>query len=273
MDARLIRSLLFVPGDRPDRFAKAESSGTDAVIFDLEDAVPPARKDGARTLVVRHLQTPAAGDTARVVRVNRDGVQDLEALAAAKPDFVLLPKVAEAAEVRAAHERLGTRAPKLIALIESARGLENAPAIATSSPAIAALAFGGADLAAELGAEMAWDTLVYARSRVVAAAALRRLAVFDMPFLDTRDRPGLQQECRAARRLGFTGKLAIHPDQVLAIAIAFSPTPEEVARARRVLEASRMAQGGVTTLDGQMIDAPVVTAAQRLIALAERSKA
>lgn len=282
MDARLIRCLLFVPGDRPDRFEKAERAGADGVVFDLEDAVAPPSKAAAATHVLKHLAAPGAGGVARIVRLNRlgtaDGERDLAALAAAGaplPDLVMLPKVEDAAAVQLAARHFAGKAlqPRIIALIESARGLENAPAIAQASPQLAALGFGGADLAADLGAAFAWEPLLYGRSRVVAAAALSGVAVLDVPFLNIKDSDGLAREAAAVRRLGFTGKMAIHPAQVAAIIASFSPSAEEIERARRIMTASQAAQGGVATVDGRMIDAPVVAAAQHILALAARGAA
>jgi citrate lyase beta subunit len=280
MDLRLISCPLFVPGDRPDRFAKAEAAGADAVVFDLEDAVAPARKHEARAQVLDYLSKPnGTPHVARVVRLNRigslDGVADLSAFVArgASADFAMLPKVESAAEVQLAAAQLspGGKGAGLIALIESARGLENAPSIATASPQLKGMAFGGADLSAELGAVLTWDAMLYGRGRLVAAAALGGLAVLDVPYLDIKDTGGLTRECIAGRRMGFTGKIAIHPSQVAPIVAAFAPTQDEIDRAHRVIAASDAVQGGVGTIDGRMIDAPVVNAARRVLALAERA--
>lgn len=273
-----VRCLLFVPGDRADRFAKAEASGADAAILDLEDAVAPERKDAARDAVIAHLRADGATAALRMVRVNPPatphGLRDLLALIDARiaPPALLLPKVEDSGAVRLVAQALAAAglSPALIALIETARGLENAPAIAAAAPTLAGLAFGGVDLAADLGAALAWDTLAYARGRVVAAAAAAGLPAFDVPFLDIADDAGLAQDCAASRRFGFAGKIAIHPRQVAAIQVGFAPTAEEIARAERVLAASAAAQGGVAVVDGKMIDAPVVRAAERVIALAAR---
>lgn len=271
-----LRCLLFVPGDRAERFAKAEASGADAAIFDLEDAVAPERKAAAREAVLVHLRGAAAAPALRIVRINPPatphGLRDLLALIDARiaPPVVMLPKVEDAGTVRLAADALAAAglAPALVALIESARGLEAAPAIAASGAA--GLAFGGVDLAADLGAALAWDSLAYARGRVVAAAAAAGLPAFDVPHLDIADEAGLLADCAAARRFGFAGKIAIHPRQVAPILKAFAPTQEEIARAGRILAASAAAQGGVAVVDGKMIDAPVVKAAERVMALAAR---
>ncbi|MBM3521669.1 MAG: CoA ester lyase [Alphaproteobacteria bacterium] len=275
-DLSLLRSLLFVPGDRPDRFIKAEAAGADGVVFDLEDAVAPQNKAEARAAVLAHLAGVRANGM-RVLRINPIatplGLTDLHTLthSTATCDALMLPKVEDAAELRLASSWLSSAHPqlRLIALIESARAVELAPAIAFG-PALGALAFGGADLAADLGAALAWDALVYQRGRVVTAAAAAGIGVLDVPYLDIADQAGLARECGFARRMGFTGKIAIHPSQVAAINAAFAPTADEAERARRIVAADRAAKGGVTVVDGRMIDRPVVRAAERVLALAER---
>src|SRR5262249_40731516 len=160
--------------------------------------------------------------------------------------------------------------PTVVTLIETARGLSAAEAVA-AHPRVTALALGGADLAADLGAELAWEPMLWARSHLVAAAAAARAAVVEVPYLHIEDGTGLTREAEAARRLGFTGKLAIHPKQIAAINAAFAPSAEEIARARRIVDAAAAARGGVCLLDGRMIDAPVVTAARATLARARLS--
>ena len=267
------RSVLFVPGDRPDRCDKAMAAGADAVCVDLEDAVAPAAKAGARDSVAAFL---ARCDTAShgrrppvIVRVNEPGSNEGRMDAAAlggcpQPDAFMIPKVAAADGIRRAQQLLGEDIP-LLPIIETARALENAAGIGMASPAVAALMFGGFDLSAELGAEPEWEPLLYARSRVVHAAALGGLDVIDMPSRDFRDVSRLRTEAERARRLGFTGKVAIHPAQVPVIHDVFTPSPEEVEQARRIIEADRGAGGGAVSLDGRMVDRPVVEAARRVL--------
>ena len=285
------RSILFVPGDRPDRFAKALAAGADAICIDLEDAVAPGRKAGARTSVARFLaempssSRPRAGDASGsrlhiIVRVNDpdsdEGRRDAGALAGGlRPDAFMIPKVTTADGMHRAGCLLGEDVP-LIPIIETALGLENAVQIGAASPArgvsraraaptVGALIFGGFDLSAELGAEPGWEPLLYARSRVVHAAALSELDAIDMPSRDLRDLAGLRSEAVKARRLGFAGKVAIHPAQIPVIHEVFTPSPEEVKRARRILDADRAAGGGAVALEGRMVDRPVVEAARRVL--------
>ena len=274
------RSVLFVPGDRPDRCDKAMVAGADAVCVDLEDAVGPAAKAGARDSVAAFLakwreRPPAAGPgrarrTPVIVRVNdpdsEEGQRDAASLAGGpRPDAFMIPKVTAADGIRSAQQLLGEDIP-LFPIIETAAGLENAVQIGAASPAVAALMFGGFDLSAELGAKPEWEPLLYARSWVVHAAALSRLDTIDMPSRDFRDVTRLHAEAEKARRLGFTGKVAIHPAQIPVIHEVFTPSPEEVEQARRILEADRAADGGAVSLDGRMVDRPVVEAARRVLA-------
>lgn len=275
------RSVLFVPGDRPDRCDKAMVAGADAVCVDLEDAVGPAAKAGARDSVAAFLarwESPGATGADPdhrhrppvIVRVNdpdsEEGRLDVAALDGyPRPDAFMIPKVADADGIRSAQRLLGEDVP-LFPIIETAAGLENAVQIGAASPAVAALMFGGFDLSAELGAEPEWEPLLYARSRVVHAAALSGLDTIDMPSRDFRDVSRLRAEAENARRLGMTGKVAIHPAQIPVIHDVFTPSPEEVEQARRIIEADRAAGGGAVSLDGRMVDRPVVEAARRVLA-------
>jgi citrate lyase beta subunit len=213
------------------------------------------------------------------VRINPlptpEGIADLAALlGAAAPDllaldFLMLPKVEAAEELRIVHRafaRAGA-APRLLPLIESAEGLARAAAIA-AEPGCAALGFGGLDLAADLGCVPAWEPLLAHRAALVAAAARSGRGVVDVPFPGIEDEAGLVEETRRVQALGFTGKLAIHPRQVAPIQAVFTPTVEEVARARRILAAFEAASGGVCVVDGRMVDAPVQRAAARVLARA-----
>jgi citrate lyase beta subunit len=276
-DIALARSILFVPGHRPDRFAKALATGADAVVIDLEDAVPPGEKAAARAAALARPAAPAG--VALGIRMNplptSDGIADLAALLAAllaaaeAPDFLMLPKVEAAEELRIVARAFArhARAPQLVALIESAEGLARAGAIA-AEPGCAALGFGGVDLAADLGCQVAWEPLLPHRAALVAAAARGGRGVVDVPFLALDDEAGLAEETRRVQALGFTGKLAIHPRQVATIQAVLTPPPEQVAWARRILDAMDQAEGGVCVVDGKMVDAPVARAARRVLARA-----
>lgn len=187
----------------------------------------------------------------------------------------MLPKTESVTEVEIALRHLKTGAgdaPQIVALIETGRGLGAAEAIA-AHPSVVAIAFGGADLAADLHASLAWEPMLFARSRIVQAAAAAGIAAFDVPFLDIHDAEGLRKETVAARALGYSCKLAIHPGQISTINAVFTPTPKELASAQRIVAAFDQARGGACQMDGRMIDVPVVKAAQRTVALAERKAA
>ena len=274
---RVRRSVLFVPASRPDRFAKAIATGADAICLDLEDGVGFGQKDEARDNAMAVLAERQPGRAEVVLRVNAPGSgvgdRDLAALLSAgvRPDALMIPKVGGADTIRALEARLAPALEglPLVVQIETAAGLAAAEAIATASPNVAVLFFGAVDLSAELGCAIEWDALLYARSRVVAAAALAGIDAMDTPFMDVSATAQLGDETRAVRRLGFIGKAAIHPTQVPVIQAVFSPDPEEVAWAGRIVQAYETNQGGVLLVDGKLIERPVIASAQRILATAE----
>jgi (S)-citramalyl-CoA lyase len=267
------KSLLFVPGARPDRFAKALEAGAAAVIFDLEDSVPEAGKSEARAALAGFLAAGRSGGPRRVVRINRleraEGQADLAALAGLDLDAVMLPKVEAAAplaEAAATLEEAGSGA-SLIALIESARGVGRIEDVVDAAPErLGALMFGAADYAADLGLQVGGRRADFARDRIVNAAAMRGLAAIDSPFFDVADAAALAEDCAAARAMGFSGKAAIHPSQVGPINAAFTPSEAERKLAQRVLAAG--ADGAAALLDGKMIDEAIVRWARRIAAQA-----
>ena len=270
------RSLLFVPAIRPDRFPKALATGADAVCLDLEDGVGFGAKDDARDAALELLarRTPTRPEV--ILRINDPkedlGRRDLDAMLSAgvRPDALMLPKVSGPEEVRAVEAWLaksGTGLP-LVIQIETAAGVVHAREIGTASDSVDALFFGAIDLSADIGCTVEWDALLYARSEVVLAAALARVSAIDSPFMDVSAVERLSQESRRTRRLGFVGKAAIHPTQVAVIQKAFSPTPAEVRWARRIVDAYEKNEGGVLLVDGQLVERPVVAAAQRMLRMA-----
>jgi len=269
------RNLLFVPGTRPDRFAKALAAGPDMVTVDLEDAVIPPHKDRARAQAMP-LFDGASDGIERVVRINGMrtpfGLKDLLAIIEhpSPPDALMLPKVESADEVRivAALLQRAARPVGLHVIIESNAGLDQALAIAGASAAVRSLLFGAVDMAAELGSAMDFTSMLYARSRVVHAAASCGLDAIDVPWLDLEDEAGLAEECRRVRDLGFTGKAAIHPRQLAPINAAFTPDAERVAYARKVIAAFETSSDGLVVVDGKLIEIPVVRSARRTLALA-----
>lgn len=279
--SHLLRSLLFVPGDRPDRVAKAAALAADAILIDLEDAVAPERKDLARAEVARVLSEVSFGERVVGVRINRmvtrAGLQDLLALPdwPRQPDALLLPKVESGAEVGLYDRFLsdhGLGGLPLLPIVESVRGLRLAHEIACSSPNVAGLLFGAADLSAEIGCEMAWEPLLAYRSACAAAAAEAGVPAYDVPYLKLKDPQGLESESRRVKALGFAGKTCIHPEQVETVNLAFTPTAAEVARAERIMAAVRSGGRGAIAVDGRMVDAPVIRSAEAVLRMAARSQ-
>ncbi|MDT0548659.1 MULTISPECIES: CoA ester lyase [Streptomyces] len=257
------RTLLFVPGDRPDRFAKAASSGADLVVIDLEDAVAPGDKEAARDNAAAWL---ALGHRA-VVRVNPPGTPWFEADLARAADHgctLMVPKAEEPAVLTEIATRTAGRCP-LIPLVETALGIERAPEVC-AVPGVVRAAFGNVDLAAQLGVAPDDHTaLTYARSRLVlASAAAGTHPPVDGVTTAVRDPDALRTDTAHARSLGFTGKLCIHPAQVRPVSDEFAPTPGELRWARRVLDAG----DSVTAIDGQMVDRPVLERARAVLARA-----
>ena len=268
---------------------KASGLGADSVILDLEDAVAYGQKEEARSKVVAALAELDFGRSEGLVRINGPDTdlyaEDLEAIVAAKPDGIVVPKVETALQVQGiddflvARESSGERhagAIRLLVLVETALGVMNVREIAQSSQRLDGLMFGAEDLAADVGAtrtKAGWEVF-YARGAVVTAAAAYGLDSIDGVYLDLHDLAGLEEDAGFARRMGYTGKMAIHPRQIEALNRVFSPSPAEIVRAQRLLEAfeSHAAAGsGVFTMDGQMVDMPLVRGAERLLEKARLS--
>lgn len=260
MDPLSFRVPLFVPGDRPERFAKAGASGADAVILDLEDAVPAAAKDAARAAL-----TAAFTELPIVVRVNASGTPWHEADVAVAADLnmaaIMLPKSERIEDVA----RLAAQRP-VIALIETVAGVAGARALATSGH-VARLAFGSVDYAANLGCDHVPEALAAARAEIVFASRLGGLLPpLDGVTTELNDRAAVENDARRAAMLGFGGKLAIHPRQVEDICAAFRPAPEQIEWARRVLFSGE----GAVRVDGAMVDEPVRSRARIILARASQ---
>ena len=270
---QLRRASLFVGALALEGLGATLASGADLACIDLEDAVPPGRKGEARAAVLC-----AAADCAvppgvqLVARINAladpDGPEDLHVLMTEAPAVggVMLPKVDDPEEVRAAGDIIDTVRPDvdLYAIIETAKGLEHCVRIAQAHPRLKALFFGGFDLSTALGCEMAWEPLLYARSRVVHAGALAGLPVIDSPYPDIADIAGLQADCSRVKALGMTGKAAKHASQVAAIVQAFTPTPAEVARARAILALFEADPTRPLVYEGKLVEQPTVKRLQRI---------
>ncbi|WP_444930479.1 HpcH/HpaI aldolase/citrate lyase family protein [Microbulbifer sp. SSSA002] len=273
---QLFRSVLFVPATRPDRYKKAIQSGADIACVDLENAVALGDKDMAREQVIRFFTMESDSKIQRALRINElesdHGIKDMLMLLALDrlPDIIIIPKVQSAEEVVGFCQVMAPshKTIRIMALLESPKGLENALSIAQAD-GVVCLAFGTADYSAAVGSDMGWDALHYGRGRLVQAAAFAGIHAVDGPWLDIEDNEGLLNETRRVSALGFSGKVAIHPRQVVAIHRGLAPSSEALSHARRVVQAYEQNCGGVLVVDGQMVDMPVVERALKIVAAAK----
>ena len=277
------RSMLFLPGNNPNLLINGSCLGADAVIFDLEDAVAPAEKDAARILVRNTMRYMDFGKCELIVRINSIDTpywkKDIDEVLPHRPSLILLPKTGTPADILAAdaymtqlEEKLGMErnAVGLMPLIETAMGVENAFAIATATKRVKALFLGAEDLTTDMQCKRTKEgrEIEYARTRLVVAARAAGVDVYDTPFTDVNDDEGIVKDAELAKALGFTGKSSISPRHLEVINRIFSPTLKEIQYAYEVIEAieTAKAQGkGAIALYGKMIDAPIVTRAQRTI--------
>jgi len=271
------RSLLFTPANRPGAFEKALASGADIVCLDLEDAVPPDQKTPSRANAISFLGETGPTGVSRAVRINalgsQAGLEDLIAVAKAAPKtgMIMLPKVAYAAELKLADSVLSEAgsAITLAALVETLDGLDNVTEIASASDRLKLIVFGAVDFSAELGTPNADAPLSYARGRIVHAAKRAGVDVMDVPELNFRDMDAIQHSAARACELGFSGKAAIHPAGIEIVNTVFTPSLEEIDHAKRVIAAFEASPNGLAVLDGQLVEAPVIKAMQRRLAIAE----
>ncbi len=277
------RSALYVPGDSPKMLEKAASSGADLLLLNLEDGVALSKKKDARANVMQALTTLDFRGCEAVVRINgltsEIGSEDLEAVAACRPDGICLPKVEGAADIQAADEAIlelerrhgmPEGATKLHAMIESAAGVVRAAEIACASRRMASLLFGSADYVADLHCQAgdAREGLLFALQMIVTSARAGRIDAIDAPCFNLRNPDLLRSEARQARRLGFDGKSALHPAQIAVIHEIFNVTQDEVAWAEKVLAELDSAENrgkALSVLEGQLIDNPHGAAAQRIL--------
>jgi len=280
MPSRQPRSMLFVSGEKVERFAKAMAAGADLVCIDLEDAVHPDRKAEARSQVLGWLKGASrpAGACGVALRINGlrtlEGIRDVLALveSGVAVDWLLLPKTEHATDVQAIESWCGAQIGAITALVETPLGIENLASIARAGGKLGALMLGGADLSAELDAQFNWEGLLSARGRLVNAAKSAGLQAWDVPNVDLSSDEGLATETRKALALGFGCKTAIHPQQIKTIHAAFTPTQAEIEWATVLLQAVPEGQGsGAFLFQGKMVDAPLLKKARRIAELARAS--
>ncbi|ARP92269.1 hypothetical protein CAL14_19890 [Bordetella genomosp. 9] len=284
-EPRLRRTLLMTPGNREDRLRKAATYAADALVYDLEDGVPPGQKARARECVAAVLAERASNGTERCVRINPLqsglGAEDLAALPLDRIDSIMVPKVESADALRdidawlarSGADRGRQRPIELIALIETPRGVLRALDIADATPRTSALFFGSGDYTSALGAALDAATLQYPRCVIAAAAAAAGIQAIDAAFfLDVKDAQAARQDALTAKALGYAGKVVFHPNQIAAVNDAFSPTADEIARARRIVQAyeDQARRGhGTGVADGMFVAVDLVPPARRLLAIAE----
>jgi len=267
MGASLPFTYLFVPGNRPERFDKALASGADRVILDLEDAVAPGDKAGARSAIAAWLEQYAAARDRILVRINDAGttwhVEDLHLMRQIQPCVVMLPKCEDEHQIAAVHSCL-TAPATVVALIESARGIEALPRIA-GVPGLSRLAFGALDYMVDLDIPADSPALAQAAIQIAIASRAAGLGKPIAGVTPDMDTTRVASDMREAMALGFGAKMCIHPMQVTAVRQAIAPSEQEIAWAQRVLLAWNAGASGVFQVDGKMVDRPVVLKAERII--------
>ena len=271
MTDMVVRSVLFLPGDRPDMLGKVTRCRPDVVVVDLEDALAPNHKDAARQIAFDALTGERPGASVVLVRINPPGTPwhgaDLAAAAAGNVDGVVLPKFENVDQLRAVRDALPTNS-RVIVGIETALGVADVRPLLAARPD--AVYFGAEDFIADLGGRRTQDNLevLYARSKVRLAAHLSRVPAIDQAVVAVHDIELFLADASRSRDLGYQGKICLHPKQVEAAHSAFTPTTDEVSRARDVVTA---AEGGVGMVEGQMVDAVHVAMAKGVLARAEES--
>jgi len=280
---RARRALLYMPGDDLHKIRKGTTLGVDCICMDMEDGVAASRKAEARDTIQQALQSLEFGTSEKLVRINPVGsgleLDDLLASLEGHPDGIVLPKVEYADQIRWASQTISAVEKKkgwllegicLIAIVETARGIINLAQIACADPRLQALIFGSEDLAGDIGATrtpQGWEVF-YARSAVVTHASAFDKQAIDQVYLDFHNTEGLLQDCQLGVQMGYSGKQIIHPNQVSPVQTSFTPTDAAIAHARRLViefEQHQQFGRGAFALDGKMIDAPIIKAAQRVL--------
>jgi citrate lyase beta subunit len=280
---RARRALLYVPGDDLHKIEKATSLGVDCICMDLEDGVAANQKEQARNTIRQALHSLDFGSSEYLVRINPVGsgleATDLELVLPARPQGIVIPKLESGEQLRWVSDRVEEAelshssipgSTILIAIVESARGILNLREIITAAPRLQALIFGAEDYANDLGATRTPDgwEVFYARSAIVTHTAAADLQAIDQVYVDFNDTEGLMRDARQGANMGFSGKQIIHPRQVQPVQEVFTPSDEAIARAKKIVEASKSYQDagkGAFALEGRMIDAPIIKSAQRVL--------
>ena len=267
------RSILFTPANRLDRVAKGMVAGPDWVALDLEDGVLESEKDQSRDMVMKYF---TSGQTERqriAIRINSlstsHGVRDMNSMIGWSnwPEMIIVPKVESKLQIQQIRElaREFGKEPHIMATIETALGFENIAQILSGNDPKLTMAFGSADYTAQTGGNMEPVSLAWARGRIVNAAASANIPVLDGVWLDFRDEDGLRTDAKIAKEIGFTGKIAIHPDQIKVINEIFTPTEAEIDEAKKLLKVAENFSDGAFSFKGRMIDPPVLAKARQIL--------
>ena len=273
------RSFIFTPGLKPEMFPKAIASGADMVCIELEDGIAIKDKDEARKNTIEALETlEVKSGVELVVRVNcqrtKFGLLDLEAFISTKTKVkaIMLPKVKTPDEIAFIDDLLTDCGldTDLHVIMETNEALESIYEIANASKRIVALYFGGVDMAAELRVPNEYKNLIYARSKLVHAGASVGVDVIDVPYLDLDDMDGMKKEAELVRDLGFTGKGSIHPKQINMLNEIFTPSKDEIIKAKKIVDQFNASDTGLVVIDGKLIEKPVLREMQRKILIADK---
>jgi len=273
------RSFIFTPGLKPEMYPKALKSGTDMVCIELEDGIAPQDKEIARNLALKLFQEKQENDgVERILRINclreKFGIEDVQAILSTKnpPPALMIPKVKKPDEIVLLDNLLSEKGHhcRIHVIIETNEGLENAYQIANCSNRIDALFFGGVDMSAELRCENKWEPLLYARSRIVHAAASAGIDAIDVPYLDLEDLEGMRKEAILAKELGFSGKGSIHPKQIPILNDVFTPSELSIKKAQKIVSVFEKANTGLVVIDGKLIEKPVLREMYRILSIAKK---
>ena len=273
------RSFIFTPGLKPEMYPKALKSGTDMVCIELEDGIAPQDKEIARNLALKLFQEKQENDgVERILRINslreKFGIEDVQAILSTKnpPPALMIPKVKKPDEIVLLDNLLSEKGHhcRIHVIIETNEGLENAYQIANCSNRIDALFFGGVDMSAELRCENKWEPLLYARSRIVHAAASAGIDAIDVPYLDLEDLEGMRKEAILAKELGFSGKGSIHPKQIPILNDVFTPSELSIKKAQKIVSVFEKANNGLVVIDGKLIEKPVLREMYRILSIAKK---
>jgi citrate lyase subunit beta/citryl-CoA lyase len=277
--SKIYKSFLFVPGNQRNKIEKALSMNCDVVILDLEDAVPIDEKQKARGIVNDALKNMEWKNIKKCVRINdlnsKFWLQDVIEISKNEPDIIMIPKVKSSTDILILDRILSNiennfnlKKIQLIPIIETIEGLKNIYEISRSSERILGITMGIADFCAEIGCEEDERIVEYLRFQVILAASYSNIQAIDKAYLNIRDIEGLEKEAKMAKKLGFTGKLAIHPSQIEIINKVFTPSVQEIERARKILEAYEEAKRkgiGVISYEGMMVDEAIIKRIKKVL--------